>query len=63
MIHDNPEILAKLARPIGKKVSYKFPGKEKHKHGTLQDRVIVPSNPGTKGEKTRDSHEWHFHKP
>lgn len=48
-MHDNPEIIAKLMRPVGKKVSFQYPADEGHKHGTLQDRAIIASNPGATG--------------
>jgi len=48
-MHDNPAILAKLMRPVGKKVSFLYPAGEAHKNGILQDRAIVASNPGTDG--------------
>ena len=49
MMHDDPEIVAKLLQPVGKRVSFMYPGNEGHKHGTLEDRAIIPSNPGTTG--------------
>jgi hypothetical protein len=49
MLNDNSEIIAKISKPIGKEVSFRFPGNEGHKHGVLKERVIIPSNPGTTG--------------
>ena len=48
-MHDDPEIEAKLLRPVGEKVSFRYPGSEGHKRGILEDRVIIPSDPGTPG--------------
>jgi len=48
-MHDDPETMAKLMRPVGKKVTFLYPPDEGHKHGTLKDRAIVASNPGTTG--------------
>ena len=49
MMHEDPDIMAKLMRPVGKKVSFQYPGNEGHKHGILQDRAVVASNPGSDG--------------
>lgn len=49
MMHEDPDIMAKLMRPVGKKVSFQYPGNEGHKHGILKDRTVVASNPGSDG--------------
>jgi hypothetical protein len=36
-------------KPVGKRVSFQYPGNEGQKRGRLKDRAIVPSNPGTTG--------------
>ncbi len=38
--------LGKIRSCIGKKVSFKYPGKEGDKHGILKDRVVVQSTNG-----------------
>jgi len=48
-MHEEADVFAKLLKPVGKKVSFQYPGNEGHKHGVLKDRVIIPSNPGTTG--------------
>ncbi len=42
-------VLARILKPIGKPVSFKYPGNEGDKKGTSKDRAIVPSNPGDTG--------------
>jgi hypothetical protein len=39
----NQEIYAKLMKPVGKAVAFKYPGS--NLHGELRERVIVPSEP------------------
>ena len=36
-------------KPVGRGVSFQYPGNEGHKKGRLKDRVIIPSNPGSTG--------------
>lgn len=43
LIHD--KIIQQILRPVGKKVTFKYPGKEGHKKGYLKDRVVLASNP------------------
>ena len=43
------DILDKIRKPVGKPVSFQYPGNEGHKKGRLKDRAIVPSNPGSNG--------------
>jgi len=41
--------LIKMLKPVGKRVSFQYPGTEGSKKGILKERVIIPSNPGTIG--------------
>jgi hypothetical protein len=42
-------VMLKICEAVGKRVAFHYPGKEKHKHGRLKERVVVRSNPGEKG--------------
>lgn len=39
----------KILQVIGKRVSFKYPGKEPHRNGILRDRVVDRANPGARG--------------
>jgi len=43
MKNNEKEIIEKIRSRIGSKVSFKYPGKEGDKTGTLKDRAIIPS--------------------
>ena len=45
----DPDILAKLLKPVGKKVSFRYPAEEGSKRGILKDRMVIPSNPRATG--------------
>jgi hypothetical protein len=49
MTHSDPKIVAKMLKPLGRKVVFQYPGNEEHKRGMLKDRAIIPSNPGSTG--------------
>jgi len=34
---------------VGKPVHFQYPGDEGSRHGVLKDRVVIPSNPGSRG--------------
>lgn len=42
-------LIKKILKPIGKPVSFKYPGKEEEKKGVLKDRVVMKSNPDPMG--------------
>ena len=42
-------IIEKIMRPVGKSVSFQYPGDEGHKKGILRDRAVMVSNPTENG--------------
>ena len=47
MISDD-EIIQKILRPVGRRVSFNYPLGEGYKKGILRDRAVVKSNPSGK---------------
>ena len=44
------EIIEKISKPIGRRVSFKYPAGEKPRRGILKDRAILRSNAGYPSE-------------
>jgi len=49
MNSENDEIIQKILKAVDKKVSFLYPGEEGTKHGTLKERVVMLSDPESKG--------------
>lgn len=49
MTKDDADVIAKILKAVGRRVSFRYPGAEKHKSGHLKDRAVVRSNPGARG--------------
>lgn len=49
MTKDDAVVVARILEAVGRRVSFRYPGDEKHKSGHLIDRAVVRSNPGARG--------------
>jgi hypothetical protein len=44
MMNSDKEIIIKMLKSVGRKVSFKYPGDEGQKRGVPKERVIIPGD-------------------